>query len=443
LAKALAWIALYLLLVSAPLLVLIAGPFGPMPPGRAFWWDFSMGLGFAGMAMIGVQFVLTARFKRLAAPFGIDIIYYFHRYLAIIALSLVLSHFAILWLLYPESLHTIDPRTSPFELTLGRVALVLFALAVVTSEFRKWLRLEYGLWRYLHVLFAVTGFVAATGHIVGVGYYTQAPGQRGLWLGVTLGWLALIGYVRLYKPWTQVRRPYRVVELRPERGDTYTLTIEPDGHGGIANFSPGQFAWLTLRQSPFLLREHPFSIVSSPGALPRMEFGIKALGDFTSKIGTVRPGETVHFDGPYGVFTIDSYPDAPGFVGIVGGIGITPVLSMLRAMVERGDRRPFVLFYANPEWDKVAFRDELDTLRARMNLHLVHVIEDAPDGFDGESGRIDRAMMERHLPLPREVARVYCYFLCGPEPMTMAVRQALDAIGVPPSHVRNEVFNLV
>ncbi len=100
-ARALTWIGIYLLLVSAPFIVLLTGE---MPPGRAFWWDFSMGLGFAAVAMLGVQFALTARFRRASAPFGIDIIYLFHRYLAIIAVGLALIHFFILWLLYPAAL---------------------------------------------------------------------------------------------------------------------------------------------------------------------------------------------------------------------------------------------------------------------------------------------------------------------------------------------------
>ena len=91
--RAALWIAIYLLLVSAPLLVLLTGQ---VPDGAGFWWDFSMALGFAALAMFGVQFLLTARFRRAAAPFGIDIIYRFHRYAAVIAFGLLAAHFLIL-----------------------------------------------------------------------------------------------------------------------------------------------------------------------------------------------------------------------------------------------------------------------------------------------------------------------------------------------------------
>lgn len=369
--RAALWIAIYLALVLAPLAILIVGR---MPPGKAFLWDFSIALGFAGIAMIAVQFLLTSRYRRASAPFGLDIIYLFHRYLALIAVTLVLAHFLILWFFYQDALGELDPRKVRFELTLGRAALVLFLLAILTSEFRKLLRIEYGLWRYAHVVFATLGFAAAVGHIVGVGYYTEAPGKRTLWLAVTLIFLLSVVWMRVVKPLNQLRKPYRVVEVRPELSKTWTLVLEPDGHEGLKRFQPGQFAWLMLRNSTFSLREHPFTIASSPETLPRIEFGIKELGDFTGAIGTVRPGEPVYLDAPHGMFSIDRDPYAPGFVGIVGGIGITPLMSMMRSMAGRGDKRPIFLFYANKAWDGIVYREEIDRLQHRLELALIHVL---------------------------------------------------------------------
>lgn len=436
--RAVAWIAFYLALVLAPLAILIVGP---MPPGKAFLWDFSMALGFAGIAMIAVQFLLTSRYKRASAPFGLDIIYLFHRYLALIAVTLVLTHFLILWFFYEDALGELDPRKARFELTLGRAALVLFLLAILTSEFRKRLRIEYGLWRYAHVILATVGFAAAVGHIVGVGYYTEAPGKRTLWLALTLVFLLTVVWMRVIKPWRQLRKPYRVVEVRPERSHTWTLALEPDGHTGLKRFQPGQFAWLTLRNSPFSLREHPFTIASPPEALPRVEFGIKELGDFTSTIGTVKLGEAVYLDAPHGMFSIDRNSEAPGFVGIVGGIGITPLMSMMRSMADRGDRRPVLLFYANKDWDSVIYRDEIERLSRRMDLNVVHVLENPPAGWDGEEGFVDRDMLARHLP-EADVGELH-YFLCGPVPMTKAAEQALRDLGVPVWRIQTEIFELV
>ncbi len=198
---------------------------------------------------------------------------------------------------------------------------------------------------------------------------------------MTLVFLLTILWVRLVKPWRQLRKPYRVVEVRPERSNTWTLALEPDGHDGLRHFQPGQFAWLTLRNSPFSLREHPFTIASSPETLPRIEFGIKELGDFTGTIGTVKTGEAVYLDAPHGMFSIDRNRDAPGFVGIVGGIGITPLMSMMRSMADRGDKRPIFLFYANKSWDSVIYREEIESLSRRLDLTVVHILEKPPSGW--------------------------------------------------------------
>ena len=433
-----AWIALYLVLVIAPLIILIVGP---MPVGTAFWWDFSMALGFSAIAMLGVQFALTARFKRASAPFGIDVIYLFHRYLAIVAVGVALGHFGILWWSYEEELGTLNPLEARWELTAARVALGAFLFAVVTSEFRKLLRIEYGLWRYLHVFLAVIGFIAAVAHILGVGYYTEAPGKRSFWLLATVSWLLVIAWVRIVKPLSQVRHPYRVVGVEPGPGEVWALTVEPDGHEGLRRFMPGQFAWITLRASPFALREHPFSIVSSPEALPRIEFSIKALGDFTNTIGDVKAGERVYLDGPYGVFSFDRHPDAPGFVGIVGGIGITPCMSMIRSMAARGDPRPFWLFVGNPTLEDVVFREELETLSKRTNLTVIHVIQEPPEGWCGETGYLTRETLDRHLP--KEQRHQFHYFLCGPPPMLQSAETSLRDLGVPQSRMHLEIFNLV
>ena len=115
-------------------------------------------------------------------------------------------------------------------------------------------------------------------------------------------------------------------------------------------------------------------------------------------------------------------------------------MSMLRTLADRGDRRPLVLFYGNRVWDRVAFREELDALRSRLDLHLVHVLlEPAPD-WTGERGFVTEDVLMRHLPIERH--RFHC-FLCGPTPMTRSVEHALGALGIPATHVHSEIFDWV
>lgn len=435
--RAAAWITLYLAIVALPMLVLFLGD---VPPGVAFWWDLSKALGFASVSMIGVQFVLTGRFRAPAYPFGIDIIYYLHRWLAIFAALLAFAHFAIMWLLYEDALGVINPLVAPWYMTLGRLGLVCFVLAVVTSEWREQLRLKYEPWRVLHILLAVVGFLAAIAHILGVGYYTAAPTTRALWLSMTLSWMLLVVWVRLVRPAIQRQRPYRVREVRGEAGAVSTLVLAPDGHRGLAKFQPGQFVWLTLARSPFAIREHPFSISSAPQQLPEVALTIRELGDFTETIPEVREGEIAYLDGPFGIFSHHRLPRAPGFVFIVGGVGVTPVISMLRAMAHEGEKRPLWMFYANPDIDSVIFREELDDLAGQLDLDLVHILQEPPEDWTGETGMLTEEMLAEHLPA-ESLGKLH-YFLCGPPPMLEAAEEHLADLGVPRRHIHVEIFDL-
>ena len=429
------WLAVYVALVLAPVLVLLIGP---VPEGVGFWWDLSMAVGFAGMGMMGVQFLLTARFRRMTAPYGIDIIYYFHRYLAIIAFFLITAHVVILVVDNPATVGLLNPLHAPWHISAGIAALLLFGVLIVTSLWRRQLGIHYDGWRLWHGILAIAAFLLALWHIEGVGYYVGAPLKRAVWTGATLFWVGLLVYVRLAKPWRMLRRPYRVVDVVEERGSAWTLALRPDGHQGIS-YLPGQFAWLTFRGSPFRGKEHPFSFSSSPTRPDRLEFTIKELGDFTRTIKHTSPGETVYLDGPYGAFSIDRIKGS-GYVFIVGGVGIAPVMSMLRALADRHDKRPLLLLHGASSWDQLIFREAIQELERHLNLRVVHVLEEAPLDYQGETGYFTQEVLERQLP---EDYKEYEYFVCGPEPMIQAVEQILYALDVPLTQSHSEIFNLV
>jgi predicted ferric reductase len=399
----------------------------------------SMAVGFGGLSIMGLQFALTARFPAAVAPFGVDIIYYFHRVVAIIGMALVLLHFVILRVAYPASLGALNPLDAPGYMTAGRVSLLLFLVIMVTSLWRKPLRIDYDYWRIAHALLATAAVVLAIVHIDGVGYYTDAPWKRPLWIGYSLFWVLLIVHVRLIKPWLMLRKPYQVLAVQPERSRTWTLSLVPDGHAGI-RFKPGQFAWLTLRGRPFRFHEHPFSFSGSAEQTGSLKFSIKALGDFTSTVGDVVPGETAYIDGPYGVFSLDRYPDAPGAFFVAAGVGIAPIMSMLRTLADRGDRRPLTLIYANLTWDDVIFREEFDSLQARLDLKVVHVVERPPAEWRGAVGRVTAQLI--HDALPRH-PEDHEYFLCGPKPVCESVQRWLRDAGVPLARVHFELFDMV
>jgi len=434
--RATLWVLAAFVVVTLPFMVLLAGE---PAPGTGLLWDFSKGLGFGALAIAGLQFALTARFRTVSHPFGIDIVYFFHRYLALGGVALMLAHFGILYIWFEDALGDLNPLTARWELTAGRVSLASFVLLVVTSEFRKRLRIEYGWWRMIHVVLAIVAFAAAIAHVLGVGHFTATADKRALMLGVSASWLLLIIWVRIIKPTLQVRNPWRVVENISERGAVHTLVLEPVGKP-LKHWKPGQFAWLTIGHSPYGLREHPFTMSNAPESGPNVAFSIKPLGDFTGEVVKTEPGTLAWIDGPYGAFSTQMEPETKGFVMIAGGIGITPMISNLRSLRARGDDRPVILIYANDSWDDITFREELEELECDMPLKLHHVIESPPDNWDGETGFVDIAMLERLLP---EETREWSHMLCGPPVMIDSVRKALLQMGVSVRLIDSEIFDLV
>ncbi len=434
------WVVLYVIFAVAPLaLVALANP----PPGRPFLIELSSALGFVGLAMMGLQFALIARFKTVAAPFGIDALTRFHKEIAYVALVFILAHPILLFIQNtPKYLPLLNVFTAPWRARFAVSAVVLLLGLVLLSVLRRRLRLSYEAWQLTHGILALAIVILALAHIEGVGYYVAGPVQRTLFYLFGGGLVLVLSWIRIVNPIRSSRHPWRIAAVVPERGDSTTLEIEPVGHSGFA-FAPGQFGWIIVDRSPFTRFSHPFSFSSAGDCADsgRVALTIRALGDFSARVAEFPIGAKVYVDGPHGVFTMDRQ-QAQGYVFIGGGVGITPLFSMLLTMRERGDIRPVTLFYANRRWEDVTFRERLVELEESMpHLRVVHVLEEPPEGWSGEVGRIDADIVRRHVS-ERTFTRLE-YFVCGSDPMMDAIETLLLAIGVPPSRLNTERFNFV
>ncbi len=430
--RAVFWVIAYLGAVLSPLVFAVIGA---SHPDHGFWTNFSVALGFVGLAMMGLEFALVARFRPVAAPFGQDALLQFHRQIGYVGLAFILVHFAISakWneLTLSKALH------APLLVWFGMVALFALIALIVTSVWRRRLRLSYEAWHILHTVLALVLVVGALGHVFFVDEYVSSLWKQILWAIMSAAFVALLVWVRLIKPRRALGRPWRLERVEAERGETTTLALRPPPAAGF-RFEPGQFGWFAIGRSPFSLTQHPFSF-SSSAERDEVEVAVKALGDFTSRVGELEPGTTVYVDGPHGVFSIDQ-DEGPGFGLIAGGVGIAGLISMLRTMADRKDVRPAVLFYANGEWDGVAYREELERLNDRLNLTVVHVLERAPEDWAGETGYVTSEVLARHLP---PGYRRFQFFICGPDAMMDAVEAALVKLGAPPERVHTERFNMV
>lgn len=430
------WVILYLALSLAPLGFMLVGE---RPMGREFVRELSVALGFVGIAMMALQFVATARFAIITLPFGSDVVYHFHHYMSLVVLGLWLAHPVILFIKFPWARALLNPITAPWRARAGLASVIAAIILVAISIWRKRLKIGYDRWRIWHGVLAVLAMLLVMTHAFMVGKYIGTPVKRSLWLGYGAAWLLVVLYVRVIRPLRIANHPYTVTDINQKSGDTWVLTLEPVGHAGMA-FSPGQFAWLTAWQSPIAHAEHAFSFSSSAERPEQLEFGVKELGDFTATIGELQPGQQVYLEGPFGAFTVDRYPDAAAYAFIAGGIGITPMMSILRTLADRGDQRPLHLIYGNRAWEDIVFREELAELQERLNLNVVHVLERPPENWEGEQGFVTREMLDHYLP-PEE-RQATDVFLCGPKPMMGAVIPALTELGVHPKQIHFERFDL-
>lgn len=429
------WIGLYLVVVLAPVFMMMVAPH---PSGRPFVLELAVALGFVGLTQIAVQFALTARFRRVTAPFGIDVILRYHRQIAMVAVAFILAHPVLIVVDFPARAELLNPFGGNWASRAAWVSVIALVAIVVSSIYRERLRMSYERWRLAHLVLGASALIFAQIHASLAGLYINSGWKHGLYIGVAVAMVGLQLHLRVVRPALQLRRPWKIVEVRGERGGACSVVLEAQGHDGM-RFLPGQFAWLKLGRSPFTLDEHPFSFSSSATVAHRVEFGVKALGDFTGALAAALPGAIAFLDGPYGAFSVDRYP-APGYVFVAGGIGITPILSCLRTLAERADRRPVLVLDAQESWDESTFREELHALEDRLDLEIVHVLADPEPGWSGERGFIDAALLERRLPQEQIVRN---YFVCGPPPMMEAVVAALLARGVPTERIQIERFALV
>lgn len=391
--------------------------------------------------IIAVQLILTARFKWMERAVGLDRLYRFHALMGITAGVLLLAHpVLIAWggghwrLIYGLSF--------PWFIWLGRITLVVLVIQIMISSLRLLLKLEYEAWRRLHNILALTIVIGGFLHSWEVGEDMQEPVGRVLWIVIATAAVSAYLYHRIARPLILSRHPYLVDDVRQETHDVFTISFKPAGGRKPFSHLPGQFHFVTLKRDRDLSpEEHPFTIASSPTEEGLLRSTIKQSGDFTATIGETRRGDIALLDGPFGRFSYMSHDDNREPVFIAGGIGITPLMSMLRHMRDTKSDRRVILIYANKGEDDIVFRDELEDIQSggHPGLSVVHVLSQAGGTWQGERGHVDGKILERYCG-PQIDAK--SYFVCGPPPMMKSVTRQLKALGVAGGHIYSERFSL-
>ncbi|MGY6631442.1 MAG: ferredoxin reductase family protein [Wenzhouxiangella sp.] len=427
------WLALLLVCVLVPLGIAVAS----VPPSRGFWIEFGAGLGLLGLGLMVAQAVTSGRVPGMAADYGGDNLLHVHRQLGLLAVPLVLAHPVILLLAEPGYLRFLDPGDDLLR-AVSLWALVLMLLAIlVSSLWRQPLGMSYENWRLLHGGLAGLLLLLGLGHALMVGHYIDQVWQQAALIAFAGLGLWLLFLSRVVRPWRARKTPWEVIAVMAERGQATTLKLRPVGHPGLT-FHAGQYAWFTLGSTPFSHQQHPFSFSCSAGQR-ELCFTAAAVGDFTRGLASVKPGTPVWIEGPMGAFQADPDPSVNLFM-VAGGIGITPMMSILRTLQSRNDPRRIRLIYANPDLDAITFKDDLEWLVGRLDLDLIHVLENPPEGWSGRRGQVDAAMLREALadfPTPAQ------YLTCGPEPLMDIVESSLRDQGADWRRIFSERFEVV
>lgn len=213
---------------------------------------------------------------------------------------------------------------------------------------------------------------------------------------------------------------------------------KPDGF----SFKAGQCAQFTLIDPPQTDDEgnsRYFSYASTPDE-PELMIATRIRDSaFKQVLSQLEPGSELVMKGPYGDFVLPEQLKRP-VVFITGGIGVTPVRSMLLHAIKHqqsSDPQPITVFYANRRLQDAAFLDEL-TKACINSAHstLVATMSQPDSAWSGEQGYVDQAMLARHLT----DLNAPVYYLDGPPALVAAMKAMLSKAGVDEEQVRSEEF---
>jgi ring-1,2-phenylacetyl-CoA epoxidase subunit PaaE len=236
-----------------------------------------------------------------------------------------------------------------------------------------------------------------------------------------------------------------VTDVRKETRDAVVVTLRPcDADRAAFAFTQGQYLTFRRRFDDEELRRSYSICAGLDDGLLRV--GIKRVdgGAFSTWANeALKPGEVLEAMPPMGSFHTPIEPGAErSYLGFAGGSGITPLLSIIKTVLAREPRSRFTLVYANRQISSIMFREELEDLKNRYlgRLSILHVLETEAQEIDLFTGLVDAekcaALFRSWIDLPS----VDTAFICGPEPMMLAVAAALREHGLTDSQIKFELF---
>ena len=239
----------------------------------------------------------------------------------------------------------------------------------------------------------------------------------------------------------------RVKSIEPDTAEASILSFQvPPELRETFGFTQGQY--LTLRATidgQDLRRSYSICAGVDDGEL---RVGVRRVkgGVFSNWINeNVRPGDSISVMAPQGRFFVPIEPELRRHhVGIAGGSGITPILSIMKTVLAREPRSRFTLIYGNRMLRSTMFKEELEDLKNRYmtRLTLQHVFSDEPTDAPINSGLMNRGKIAEFLDTVVPAATIDHVYVCGPFQMNDEAEAALHSAGVPAARIHIERFGV-
>ncbi|MEK7517905.1 MAG: ferredoxin reductase family protein [Patescibacteria group bacterium] len=385
---------------------------------------YSLGQIFGTLSLTGLtlQLCMGSRIKVLEKGVGLDKILRLHSVNARLTLLFIVLHPTFMFgpaILQGESYKTILASFTFFH-WLGIFALLLIIMTILLTIYQNRLKLNYEHWKIIHktaYLIIVFGFIHS--FFVGPDIATLSPL---FYWWIFLAILAILAILYRYgiRHWLLRNSLYQIVKIAKESSNVISIYLKPQ-RGKIFLFYPGQFAFVKFCSQFLSSEEHHFTISSSPRG-NTICFTIKESGDFTRNLNRLKVGDTAKIEGPFGAFS-NAGMEGP-FVFIAGGIGITPIMSMLSFMKAKRKKEKTLLIYGARKRSDLIFYEELEKLKKESNwFDAAYILssEKAPREERFHKGYINSNILRSYVPNFKSAK----FFLVGPINMMEAIKKIL------------------
>lgn len=398
-------------------------------------WFYTLGraLGIVAAVLMMTQVLLASRAPWVERAIGHDRAIARHTRIGPVAIILLLVHLVLMTAMTGvydgRSFLEQNMAWSDYGwfMTWAQISAAVFLVVLVTSLAAVRLRWRYERWHAVHLLVYV-GVAFAVPHQFLEGS-TFRDGGLAWWFWVALWTLSIGSFVayRVVRPLVLMRRHGLVVETVDAHDDgSATVTLAGRDLQRLGARAGQFFLWRFL--APGLrLQSHPYSLSAAPG--DRLRITVKSSGDGSSAVRTLQPGTRVLAEGPLGVFTHASR-SRRSLLLVAGGIGITPVRSMLEETREGDDVTVLIRARSRTE---APLLGEVEELALARGARLIVVL--GPRG-DTWGSREQPGSMGELIRSPHDTD----VYICGPREWAQRVAADAVATGVARDAVRREEF---